>query len=102
MPGAAEARRRPVYCRQKSAAYRTLRGLLTLEQRRDDAAPLARHFRRRAAGDMHAHVLEDVIDAVVGRHFRQHLPIIGGDAESSRIERDLAEQAALDRIGEFL
>ena len=64
--------------------------------------PLLGRFGRRAAGDVHADGAEDVVDAVVGRDFGEHLAVVGGGAEGRGVERDLAEQLALDRGREFL
>ena len=56
---------------------------------------------RIAPGNMHADSAINFVDLVVGRDLSDHLTVIGGGAEQGRVERDLAQQLAFDRLGEL-
>src|SRR4051812_34377737 len=78
-------------------------GLLELQERGQlDAGPLAGRLGSGAAGDVHADGAEHVVGAIVGGDFSDHLAVVGGGAEGGGVERDRAQQPALDRLGEFL
>ena len=51
---------------------------------------------------MHADGAIDVVDLVVGRDLGDHLAIVGGRAEEGRVERNLAEQLAINGGGELV
>src|SRR6185437_2513582 len=78
------------------------RPLALLEQiRKLQAARLAPGFGGAAPHHVHGDRPIDFVAAVVGRNFGNHLPVVGCRSEDGGIERDLAQQLAIDRGGEL-